>query len=234
LLGRRGSEQGFGIGDVDGAGGDHQFDGFDLAFRTHFAQHAGHFGIEVLVAQQHDRPCRHPFEQIHPFVDGADVEVEGAGQAFLANAAVDGPAQHVVLLNRREAVDAIVVGVGFVVLGQQAGGFGFAQLFEHQHPHVAVEQEKFFLVRIGLGHRKRLDQADFLNRGPDLGKLARAHGAIGHFLAWQEDIEGNRLGFEIKTTRMLRKAISITRLLAGECARRSAWAGCPAPRRAAG
>ena len=90
------------------------------------------------------------FKQVDAPVDGAQVDVEGPGQQFLADATVDGAADHVVLGDRRQSVDVMVVAECFVVLGEQARAHIHAQLFQGLHAQVAVEHQVLGLLAVGL------------------------------------------------------------------------------------
>jgi len=163
LFWRRGFEQGIGMGHGDGVAGDHQLHRLHLPCGLHVAQHPRHIRRELFVLQPGDGIRANTLKQVDAPVDGAQVHTKGAGQALFADAPVNGAADHVVLLNGREPVDPMVVGVGFIVLGDQAGGLMDAQVLQCQHPQMAVEQYEFRLGRIVLDHRQRLDQADFMD-----------------------------------------------------------------------
>jgi len=95
---------------------------------------------------------------------GAQVDVEGPGQPLLADAPVDGAADHVVLGDGRQPVDMVVVGVTFVVLGEQAGADAHAQFLQGQHTQVAVQHQEFGLFAVGLDDGQRLDQPHLVDR----------------------------------------------------------------------
>jgi hypothetical protein len=90
LLGRRGLEQGLGMGHGNGVAGDHQLHRFDLAGGLHVAQDARDVRRELLVLQQLDGFGTDAFEQVDAPVDGTEVDVERPGQPLLAHAPVDG------------------------------------------------------------------------------------------------------------------------------------------------
>src|SRR5574338_261919 len=54
---------------------------------------------------------------------------------------LDRAPKHVVLLNGRDAVDPVVVGVAFVVGGDQTRCVDVAELLQRQQAHVPVEQD---------------------------------------------------------------------------------------------
>nr|WP_245183448.1 hypothetical protein [Haematospirillum jordaniae] len=92
------------------------------------------------------------FEQVDAPVDGTQVHAKGPGQTLLTDAAIDCAADHVVFLDGGEAVDAVVVGVGLVVLGQQARSLMHAEIFQCQDAQMTIEQDEFRLGRVMLDH----------------------------------------------------------------------------------
>jgi hypothetical protein len=153
-------------------------------------------------------------EQVDTPVDRTQVHAKSPGQALIAHAPIDGAADHVVLLDGGEPVDAVVVGVGLVALGQQAGGFVHTEVFQGQHPEVAIEQNEFRLGRIVLDHRQGFDQANFMDGGDNLLVLASAHHSVRDAFAGHQGVERDLVGLQIK-------------------AEPDTWAGYPAPRRKA-
>ncbi len=108
VLGRRSFEQCFGMGHGHGVAVQHQLYSLHLPGRLHVAQDAGDVLRELLVLKQVDGFGADAFEQVDAAVDGAEVNVECSGQALAADASVDGGAQHIVLLHRRQTVDTVV------------------------------------------------------------------------------------------------------------------------------
>ena len=81
----------------DGVARHHQLHSLYLPGRLHVAQHPRDIRRELLVLQARDRVWANAFEQIDTPIDGAQVHAKGAGQTFLADATIDGAADHVVL-----------------------------------------------------------------------------------------------------------------------------------------
>ena len=101
-----------------------------------------------MILQQFDGLGADPVQEVDPAVDGGKIGIERARQPLLADTLVDRPAQHVVLLYRREPVDPVIIGIGFEVPGNQAGRGIMAKLLERQHPEVSVEHQEPRLVWI--------------------------------------------------------------------------------------
>ena len=92
-------------------------------------------------------------------VDVAQVHVQALGQLFRGNAPVDCPLDHHVLLHSGQAVDPVVVGVGFVVGGNQALGFLDLQLFHGHQTGVSVQQDMQASIS-GWTDGQRFNQSD--------------------------------------------------------------------------
>ena len=54
----------------------------------------------------------------------------------------------------RQSVDVVVVGVTFVIFGEQAGADPHAQLLQGQHTQVGVQHQVFGLLAVGLDGRQ--------------------------------------------------------------------------------
>jgi hypothetical protein len=90
-----------------------------------------------------------------------------SGDPLRPHTVVDGLHDHFVLGNRVEAVDAGVIGEGFVVVGDDAVGLRFPQFPEGDEAQVAIQQEVFARgVLLRMDH-ERFDHADFFDGVPD-------------------------------------------------------------------
>ncbi|MNL84737.1 hypothetical protein D3C87_2128050 [compost metagenome] len=76
------------------------------------------------------------------------------------------------LLDGRDAVDPAVVGVALVVVGDQAGCIGVAELAQRQQAQVPIEQNVQAVFLVALAHAQWLDQPDLFHRRHDLLELA--------------------------------------------------------------
>lgn len=123
-----------------------------LVIKLPWSSDRGHLNLESLVSVCLPKwgVYADAFEQVDAPVDGAQVDVERPGQAFLAHAPIDSAADHVVLGDRRQPRDMMVLRVTFVVFGEQAGANAHAQLLEGQHTQVAVQQQVLGLFAVGL------------------------------------------------------------------------------------
>ena len=83
------------------------------------------------------------------------------------------------LLDGRQPVDPVVVGVAFVVLGDQARRVGESEFLQSEHPDVPIKQQVHAGRLVSLGDRERLDEADRIDGRDDLFELSRAHEPIG-------------------------------------------------------
>jgi len=151
----------------------HQFHAFDLPRGFHLAQHRAEVGGKMLIFEHLDGLRADAFEQAHLLVDLADVHVQCLGQPVGRDAALDRTPEHLVLLNGRDAVDPVVVGVAFVVGGDQARRIRVAELLQGQQPDVAVEQDVLARGLVGLAHAQGFDQPNGLHRRHDLLEFAR-------------------------------------------------------------
>ena len=133
LLRRRGLEQGICMHHGDRVAGDHQLHHLHLPRGLHVAQHPGEVRRELLVLQLNDRLRANAFEQVDAPIDRVQIHANGPGQSFLADPAIDCVSGHAVLQKGRESVDAVVLGAGLVVLGDQPGGFVHAEIIQGQH-----------------------------------------------------------------------------------------------------
>ena len=79
-------------------------------------------------------------QQVDLLGDVADVHAQGFGQALGRDAALDSPADHEVLLDRGQPVDAVVVGVALVIGGDQARRGLVAQIAQRNQADVPIEQ----------------------------------------------------------------------------------------------
>ena len=76
-----------------------------------------------------------------PATDQPEINIEDFGQLFLGNSAVQRTDDHVVFLDRRQAIDSAVVRVTLVIGGHQALHFALVQLSQRDQTNVAVEEE---------------------------------------------------------------------------------------------
>ena len=108
---------------------------------------------------------------------------------FRKTAALDGVPQHLVLLDRGDAVDPVVVGVTLVVRGDQAERIGVADLSQCQKAHVPIEQDVLARLLVDFANAQRLDHSDGLHRNDDLLELARGMQALRWFARRQNPIQ---------------------------------------------
>ena len=93
----------------------------------------------------------------------ARIEVQRQSDLFLRNSALDGPADHLVLLNGRKAADPLIVGEGLVVRGDQTFDPFDAKILQHLYPDVPIEQHiGVFLTRRSCDDG-RFDQANLFD-----------------------------------------------------------------------
>lgn len=121
--------------------------------------------------------------------DGAQYPDKGPGQAFLADATIDGTAEHVISLDAGGLVDAVFVGVSLVILGDQTGGLVCTEILQDQDAQLAINQDEFRLGHAALDRRHGFDQADFMERGDNLLVLAGAHPPIRAAFAGRQSIQ---------------------------------------------
>ncbi len=104
------------------------------------------------------------------------------------------------LLDSREPVDPVAVGVSLVVLGKQARGLVQAQLFQGQDAQVAVQQQVLGLLGIGVQDSQGFDQPYLVEAGDDLLVFASAHHAVWHLFDWQQ-LGQNRIKLQSTSAR---------------------------------
>jgi hypothetical protein len=120
-LASRGQE-GLGVGRGEVAGRQHQFRDLDLPDGLHLTQDVEGHRIDRPILQHLDHFRRDALEQAAPALDRLDVDIEGAGKFVLRDAPLERAHDHVMLLDGGQAVDALVVGEGLVVGGDEAPG----------------------------------------------------------------------------------------------------------------
>ena len=77
------------------------------------------------------------------------------------------------LLDCRESVDPVVVGVALVVGGHETRCLGVANLTQGDQADMSIEEHVLAGFSNDRGHRKRLDQAYFLDGRTNLFELPR-------------------------------------------------------------
>jgi hypothetical protein len=98
----------------------HQLDRFDLPHRLHLSQQREHGRVDRLVLEHLGDFGTHAVEQRALGLDPFDINIEGPGEFFFEDPALDRLDDHVVLLDRGQPIDPLVVGEGLVVIGNQA------------------------------------------------------------------------------------------------------------------
>ena len=97
-----------------------------------------------------------------------DIHVERLCNPFLGDASFHRLHDHLVFLDDREAIDALVVGEGLVVGGNQASDFGLAHILENVDTKMTIEKQILARLAPVARDNRRLDNADLSNGSGDL------------------------------------------------------------------
>jgi hypothetical protein len=82
----------------------------------------------------------HSVEQRALGLDPPDVDIECLGEFLFGDPALDRLDDHLVLLDRRQPIDPLVVGEGLIVIGNQARGLAVAEVRQRGVAQMAVDQ----------------------------------------------------------------------------------------------
>jgi hypothetical protein len=107
-------------------------------------------------------------EQLDLALDAARVEVQRGRDLFLGDTALDRFQDHPVLLNGRDAADALVVGEGLVVGRHEAFDLFLTQILQDFDPDMSVEQQPAAIGVAAARNHWRLDQSNLPDRCGDL------------------------------------------------------------------
>ena len=141
----------------------HQLGRLDLAHGFHLAQDFEHGGRARFVLQDADGLFTDPVEQLGLAHNAARIEVQRQSDLFLGDTALDGLADHLVLLDWRKAADPLVVGEGLVVRGDQTFDLFDAEILQHLDPDMPIQQHIGAFLPRGSRDDRRLDQANLFD-----------------------------------------------------------------------
>jgi len=158
-------------------------------------------GSDVLVLQKHYGLRTDPREQVTLESDRLGIHAQCGRDPFLGHTVFECPKDHEMLLDRSHPIDLVVVGEGFIVLGDEAECLGAPELLEHVQSEMSVQKGEAAIANAGCFLWKddqRLDHTDFADRCEEpqvLLALAhlRAHGSHGQDLP---DLHHHALGIE--------------------------------------
>ena len=139
--------------------GDHQFRRLNLPQGLHLAQGPEAVDRAVPGLQQFGG-LRTDAVQQGPFApDQSHIDIQRGRDAGLRYAALDRAQDHLVLLDRGEATDTLVVGEGFVVGRHQAGDGRLAHVLQNMQPNMAIQEDEGPFLSCRTGDYRRFDQA---------------------------------------------------------------------------
>jgi hypothetical protein len=150
--------------------------------------------------------------------------------SFSSETPLDRLDDHVMLLDRRQPIDPLVVGKGLVIIGDQARRLAVAEVRQRGVAQMAVDQHIGSGVVLAPRDDQRFDDADLTDRGDNALVAHRLLDGIGHALdrqnvrEWQNDDLALKSHFD---------RFEHVRLPIVRAARPRAAAACASPRRAA-
>ena len=157
---------------------DHRLRDLVLPQGLHLLERLERVDGAVLVLEECGNLGTDAIEKVPFGADGRDIDVQRLRDPLLGNAALDDLQNHLVLLERREAVDLAIESDSLVVERDQTGDFVDTEVFQNFDSEMAVEKQILVLSVGPACHDGRLHDADFTNGRGDLTKFVALAGGI--------------------------------------------------------
>ena len=189
-------------------GRDHQFRRLNLPQGLHLAQGAEAVDRTMPGLQQFGRFGADAVQQGPLLPDQRNVHIQGCRDASLRYAALDRAQDHLVLLDRSEAADALVVGEGLVIGGHQAGDGRLAHFLQNMQPNMAIQNDEGSVLPSRAGDHRRFDQPDLADRRGDLPIFLALWHSDWQLLDRQDRINRDRAQVRLESRALRRRHFS--------------------------